>query len=150
MRSPHTATKNSSCSPQLEKARAQQRRLAEPGTHGEGDSGKCQNGNREISPVAFTFPWTEIPSIPWLLSPLAHCTHSTMFFSLSSSNLPVSFPPQDLCTCCPTCLECSFHPLFDLFYLLDLRWKGTLLGRPSLTLLFKSPPLLVESVLSQS
>lgn len=26
---------------------------------------------------------------------------------------------------------------FDLFYLLDLRWKGTLLERPSLTLLFK-------------
>lgn len=73
-----------------------------------------------------------------------HALHSSHTGSCCSLNTPGTFSPQDFCTCCPLCLECSSsrYPHDSHPHLLRVCSHITFLWSPSLTSTFRSPSLL--------
>lgn len=92
------------------------------------------NGNRQVSPVASVNGGLKSTPYQGCLFLALPALHSPRGSRLRSASLPTFFLPQDLCTCCPIRLKCTFH-LFPKAHSLSLRSqnKGTVLERPSLT-----------------
>lgn len=95
------------------------------------------NGNRQVSPVASVNGGLKF-------TPYQGCRFLPTRFPSQICKPANFFLPQDLCTCCPICLKCTFHH-FPKAHSLSLRSqnKGYCLGEafPDPSNL-KSPPLL--------
>lgn len=96
-------------------------------------------------------PWPINPCLTWFLSlsPTFFPTTQCLFYSVRgmlvfwSSSMACSLWPQDLYICFSLCLEHYFPDFLMAHFLIPFRslFNVTSLKRPSLTTLYKPPPL---------